>query len=381
MSIKEIPGARPYFGGKDKIATISNDIKKALETGQISLGRFTKEFETKTADLCSSKFALSVSSGGTALEIVFQSLDLNGGEVIVPTDTFVASANAVIKAGGKPVFANIDPDTLCLDPEDVIKRITSKTVGIVYVHMFGLIPQSFNIIKDHFNKNNLFIVEDAAHAHGATLNGIPAGSLGVAGCFSYYATKVLTSGEGGSITTNDQDIYNRLLSLRNHGKSISNNNYNLVSNNYRMPEISCIIASHQLSIIDEIIEARQKIAFKYCNKLKNSNGLSLLKDFIGNPNCSYWRFPVYLDEKINRDELQSSMMENHKIRITWMYEPLCHNQPVFKNYYNKNDDFSISENAMSRLICVPCYPGLTDDEIERVCSALKYELSNQGIEN
>ena len=217
--------------------------------------------------MCSSKFALSVSSGGTALEIVFQSLDLNGGEVIVPTDTFVASANAVIKAGGKPVFANIDPDTLCLDPEDVIKRVTSKTVGIVYVHMFGLIPQSFNIIKDYFKKNNLFIVEDA-HAHGATLNGIPAGSLGVAGCFSYYATKVLTSGEGGSITTNDQDIYNRLLSLRNHGKSISNNNYNLVSNNYRMPEISCIIASHQLSIIDEIIEARQKIAFKYCNKLK-----------------------------------------------------------------------------------------------------------------
>ena len=102
--------------------------------------------------MCSSKFALSVSSGGTALEIVFQSLDLNGGEVIVPTDTFVASANAVIKAGGKPVFANIDPDTLCLDPEDVIKRITSKTVGIVYVHMFGLIPQSFNIIKDYFKK-------------------------------------------------------------------------------------------------------------------------------------------------------------------------------------------------------------------------------------
>ena len=198
-----IPGAKPYFGGKKKIEEITQDIKQVLESGILSLGNYTKKFEKSMASYTNSKYGLAVSSGGSALELVLQSLDLNGAEVIIPTDTFVATANAVIRAAGVPIFADINKETLCLSLDDVKKRRTSKTTGIIYVHMFGLIPASFQKLRDYCNENNLFLIEDAAHAHGAKLNGELAGSLGTAACFSFYATKVLTSGEGGIVTTND----------------------------------------------------------------------------------------------------------------------------------------------------------------------------------
>ena len=220
------------------------------------------------ADYTKSRYGLAVSSGGSALELVLQSLDLNGAEVIVPTDTFVATANAVIKAGGIPVFADIEKESLCLCLDNVIKNKTSKTVGIIYVHMFGLIPASFQNIQNYCKENSLFLIEDAAHAHGSKFKGQLAGSLGTAACFSFFATKVLTSGEGGIVTTNDASLSDMIKSLRNHGRAKDSNLYDKVSNNYRMPEISCLIALHQLKIIDEILEKRRRIAYDYCSRLK-----------------------------------------------------------------------------------------------------------------
>tara|TARA_B100001250_G_C19728880_1_gene757441 strand:- start:181 stop:1311 length:1131 start_codon:yes stop_codon:yes gene_type:complete len=370
----EISGAKPYFGGSKNIEEITDDIKQIINSGILSSGPYTKDFERSMASITDSEYGLAVSSGGTALELVLQSLKLNGGEVIIPTDTFVATANAVIKAGGIPVFADVNEETLCLDPVDFIKRITSKTVGLIYVHMFGLVPPSFKKVRDFCNENKLFLVEDAAHAHGAKLNGESAGSLGIAACFSFYATKILTSGEGGIVTTNDEDLYHSIESLRNHGKAKNSNLYDKVSNNYRMSEINCLLAIHQLKIIDKILEMRRVIAKKYCSILDNLKGIKLLDGFLNNADCSYWRFPLYLDSQIDRLDLQDKMMENHKVRITWMYEPLCHLQPVFKTYIKGENELPVAEKCISRLICLPCYPGLNDNEIERICSGLEVEL-------
>ena len=372
-----IPGAKPYFGNEKKIDEISKDIKQVLESGILSSGRYTKEFESIMATLTNSEYGLAVSSGGAALELVLESLDLNGGEVIVPTDTFVATANAVIRAGGIPVFADIDEKTLCLSFGDVIKRKTSKTVGVIFVHMFGLIPPSFKKVRDFCSVNNLFLVEDAAHAHGAKIDDELAGSLGTAACFSFYATKVLTTGEGGIVTTNNKKLYHSIQSLRNHGRAKNSNLYDKVSNNYRMSEISCLLGLHQLEILNQIVDRRREIAFRYCSRLRDLKGLNLLDGFINNSDCSYWRFPVYLENFNDREELQNNMMENHKVRITWMYEPLCHMQPVFNNFVKKRSKLPIAEKSITKLICLPCYTGLTDNDIDRICIGLEEKINKQ----
>ncbi len=373
--MKEISGAKPYFGGTEKIDEITNDIKRILKSGNLSLGNYTTEFEDRMLDLTGGKFSLSVSSGGTALELTLQSMNLKGAEVIVPTDTFVATANAVIRAGGIPVFCDINKNTLCIDPNDLSARISPKTAGVIYVHMFGLVPKSFLKVRELCKANGIFLIEDAAHAHGSKLGDENAGNLADAGCFSFYATKILTSGEGGIITTNNENQYKLLKSLRNHGRKDGSNLYDKVSNNYRMSELSCLLALHQIKLIDEIIRIRHELAFQYSKNLLDIDGIKLLDEFIDNSDCSYWRYPIYIDDKIDRLELQFRMMENHKVRITWMYDPLCHMQPVFKKFIINNKKLNIAERYIKKLVCLPCYPSLSREDIARVCSGLKLEIN------
>ena len=370
-----ILGAKPYFGEKQKSDQILNGIRGILDSGMLTQGAYVKKFEECMVDLTGAKHALAISSGGAALELVLTSLDLNGREVIVPTDTFVATANAVIRAGGRPVFADIEEETLCLDPDDLPNRISSSTAGVIYVHMFGLIPPSFRSIRDFCDENGLFLVEDAAHAHGTKFNGESAGSLGTAACFSFYATKIATTGEGGMVTTDSEDIYKSIQSLRDHGKSADSTLFDKVSNNYRLPEISSLLGLEQLSILEENVNRRREIAEQYRSRLKKVNGVRLLRGFWDN-NCSYWRFPLYLEGVVDRLELQKRMKENHKVRITWMYEPLCHMQPVFSEYVDKSTTLMVAEKSMSKLICLPCYPGLKDSDVDRICSGLEMEINN-----
>ena len=379
--MNEIVGAKPFFGGKKRIDKILKNIEQVLESGNLSLGDYTKSFEERMTELVGGKYAVSVSSGGSALELTLQSLNLNGREVIVPTDTFVATANAVIKAGGIPVFADINKENLCLDPNSALHLVSDKTAGIIYVHMFGLIPKSFLKVREICQSNDLFLIEDSAHAHGSKLGKENAGNLADAGCFSFYATKILTSGEGGAITTNDKKLYDSLISLRNHGRKLGSNLYDRVSNNYRMPEISCLLAFHQLEIIDDIIKSRRNIASQYSGELTDVDGLEILNEFNGNNDCSYWRYPIYIDERLDRQELQNRMMKNHKICITWMYEPLCHMQPVFKEFVSSNYKLDEAEECIKRLVCIPCYPDLSKEDVSRVCSGIKDELGKMKVKN
>ncbi len=371
---KMIPGVKPYFGEKQEYDRIHGGITKILDSGILTQGTYVKKFEECMIDLTGSQYALAVSSGGTALELVLRSLDLNGREVIVPTDTFVATANAVIRAGGEPVFADIEEETLCLDYDDLLKRISSRTAGVIYVHMFGLIPPSFQSIRDFCDNNNIFLIEDAAHAHGTKFNGESAGSLGTAACFSFYATKIVTTGEGGMVTTDSKDIYESIQSLRDHGRSADSTFFDKVSNNYRLPEISSLLGLEQLSILQENVNRRREIAEQYRSRLMSVNGLRLLRGFLGS-DCSYWRFPLYLEGGVDRLDLQNGMNKNHKVRITWMYEPLCHLQPVFNKFFVKGTRLPTAEKCMSELICLPCYPDLKDGDIDRICSGLEREIN------
>jgi perosamine synthetase len=364
-----IPAIKPYFG--KYLQNIVEDIKLCLESGELTQGHYLSEFEAEMKNISGTEYAVGVSSGGTALELVLKAIDIEDKEVIVPTDTFIATASSVIQAGGKPVFADIKKETLCMDIEDVLRKITDKTAGIIMVHMFGLIDPDLEKIKRVCSDKGLFLIEDAAHAHGASIDGKKAGNLGIAGCFSFYATKIATTGEGGMITTNDRKMYEQILRLRNHGKSLTEPVHEIISNNYRLPEIPSIIGIYQLKILDENIKRRNSIANMYYNELGNTAGLQLLPKYENVVN-SYWRFPVLLDKNIDRILLQDRLYKNHQIRITWMYEPLCHLQPVYSKMYGyKNGDFPVAEDCMRRLICLPCYLGLSDESVGIVIEGIK----------
>lgn len=357
MIKNEIQGAAPWFKNQEKI--ILSEINEVLSTGQLVNGKHVKNFENEIKNMANTKYSLAVNSGGTALELALLALDVKNKEVILPAQTFIASANSIIRAGGKPVFADIEINTNCLDPEDVKKRINENTVGIMFVHMFGLLPHSLFEIKNICDEYNLFLIEDAAHAHGASLNGKFAGSIGDVGCFSFFATKIVTTGEGGAITTNRKDIFEKVKSLHNHGRSSNGLLFDLAGNNFRIPEISCILGIHQLKRLDEILSHKRKIAKIYFNGLSLISHIKPLVEVQDNSN-SYWRFPAHLNDSINRIKFQEYMMDDFKIRITWMYEPLCHQQPIFNS--QSNICLPNSEWSIKRLINLPIHMNVSEKD-------------------
>jgi dTDP-4-amino-4,6-dideoxygalactose transaminase len=370
-----ITGAQPYFGGA--LDDILGDIRLALESGVLSQGPKLAEFERLVAASVGSRYALGVSSGGTALELALKAMNVAGGEVIVPTNTFVASASSVILAGGKPVFCDIRRETLCFDPAAVERALSPRTVAVMPVHMFGLVPPDIEWLRRFCADRRLLLIEDASHAHGATWSGLKAGSLGNAGCFSFFATKVVTTGEGGVITTSDSALNDAVLRLRNHGKSLSDAVFEIPSNNYRLAEIPAILGIHQMGMLDAIVARRRAIAARYRDALAGLPGLQLLPEF---PACghSYWRFPAYLAPGIDRVAFQNRMFEHWGVRVTWMYEPLCHLQPAYQGLGQGPGSFPMAEECMGRLVCLPTHGGVSDEDVERVCRGVKQELLQSG---
>jgi perosamine synthetase len=218
--MKKILGAEPFYFNQEK--EIIKKIGEIIISGQLSSGKFVKMFEKKFSDFFGSKYSIAVNSGGTGLELALEALNIKGKEVLMPTQTFIATPNSVVRAGGKPIFCDIDRNTGCLNPEDVLKKISKKTAGIIFVPMFGIMPQSIIKIKKICKEKGIFLMEDAAHAHGASINNKKAGVIGDISVFSFYATKILTTGEGGMIVTNNRKLNEKCLILRNHGRSLKN---------------------------------------------------------------------------------------------------------------------------------------------------------------
>ncbi len=374
---REIPGAQPHFFGCDE--EILRDIAVVLKSGMLTQGRFLEKFETSFASMVGSKFGVGVNSGGAALELIFKAIGVKGKKVIVPTNTFVATPASVIQAGGDVIFADIEEDTLCLDPEDVAKRLTPDTVAIVIVHMFGMVSAGIEKLQKICQERDIFLIEDAAHAHGASYKGVCAGMLGAAAAFSFFGTKILTTGEGGVVTTNNQALYRSLLKLRNHGRILGDEEFDMVSNNYRLSEIPAILGCHQVDFLGENVSHRRKVADRYCAGLQENKQLRLLVP-PSETRHSYWRFPIYVNESIDRNQFQKIISEKYKIRLTWMYDPLCHLQPIYKDMYKTRlGDFPVAEKCMARLICLPCHMGVSLQDVDDICYAVRSCLSEVCI--
>jgi len=369
MYLKKITGAQPFFFNKKKI---TNDFNNIIKSGELSNGIYSEKFEQLFNKTIDTKFSVSVNSGGTALEIALESLNIKNKEVIVPTQTFIASANSVVRAGGMPVFCDIDKKTGCANLETIKKKITKKTAGVVFVYMFGIIPYSILEIKRFCKKNNIFLLEDAAHAHGASIKGHKAGSIGDISTFSFYSTKILTSGEGGIISTNNKKLYEKCKIIRNHGKDLRKNLFIYPGNNFRLSEIQCMLAYHQLRFIKKFINHRNKIAKIYYQNLKNCKFLEFVQLHPKATN-SFWRYPLYLLKK-NRIKLQKALLNRHNIRITWMYEPLCHQQPIYKKIKQKK--LLVAEKAIKQLLNLPTHYSVNEKDAKKISQNLLKEINN-----
>ena len=378
-----IPILRIPFTVED-LSFVQRRIGEVLKSGQLAMGKYVAEFEKGFSDFVGTKYAIGVNSGTSALEICLRAIDVRDSTVIVPTNTFMATATSVIHAGGKVIFSDVLKEDLCMDPEGLNEKIQKNTKAVILVHIGGIITAQLKAIQEICEDYKLLLIEDAAHAHGSTIDGKKSGTLGIAGAFSFYPTKVLTCGEGGMITTDDEAIYNKALMLRDHGKPDHRfNTHTEFGYNWRLSEIHAVIGLEQMNKIEWILSERRRVARIYDEKLRDAEGIELIK-ISTNVKSSYYKYIVYLEEVVNRDYVKNKMKDEYGIELTGeVYADPCHSQPVFKKYpemmLNKEGDkFLGAEYVCNRHICLPLYPGLSEEEVNYVVESLKSVVVKGG---
>lgn len=286
-------------------------VMDAVKSGWVSsLGKYIEIFEQNFAKYVGTKYALTVCNGTTALHLALVSLGIKkGDEVIVPDLTFVATANAVVYTGAKPIFADIDPQTWCIDPEDVRIKITPKTKAIIPVHLYGH-PADIDTINEIAKENALYVIEDAAEAHGAEYKGKKVGSIGTCGIFSFYGNKIITTGEGGMLTTNDEKLYKRAKFLKDHAMSIEKRYWHPeVGYNYRMTNIQAALGLAQLERIEDLIKQKKGV-FELYKDCLNIEGIVLNQQKEWAKNV-YWMVCILVNDSVgvSRDELMKRLRE------------------------------------------------------------------------
>jgi len=367
----KIPAAKIYFPEEDR-KELLRQIDEILASGQLTLGKYTKEFEERFAAYVGTKYAIAVNSGTSALEISLRALDVKGHSVIVPTNTFFATPASVIHAGGEVIFADVT-ENLCIDPESVKKNIRKDTKGIIVVHIGGIVAPQIKEIKEICEDHGLFLIEDAAHAHGSTLDGKKAGSFGDAAAFSFYPTKVMTSGEGGMITTDDEKIYRRALVFRDQGKAGFYGNVHVeMGYNWRMSEIHAAIGLSQFARLEEFIEDRRRIAKVYDEELKKIDKVTPIK-IPPNVKSNYYKYVALLDDGIDRADIKKELKEKYSVNLSGeVYELPCHLQPIFKDLYGfKGGEFPVAEDICKRQICLPVFATMTEEQAKYVIDSLR----------
>jgi len=369
----KVPYFQPWISENDKA-----NVLKSLKNRWLTNGPFLSKFESNFKHYVNSKYALGVGSATHALHLAIRTLGIGpGDEVIVPTFTFAASANSVLYCGAKVILVDIDPETFTISIDSIQKHISKKTKAIIPVHYGG---QSCDMDKltSLAKSKNLFVVEDCAHALGSKFGKLMCGTIGEMGCFSFYPTKVITTGEGGMITTNKNTYYKKMKQLRSQGMDISPNQrekllkwkYDIVDlgYNYRLDEIRSSLGVSQLNRINKINSMRIKIAKEYNKLLKNTKGISL-PVVKSNRNHIFHLYSIKIEKEyhLTRDELFVKLSKKN-IGTSVQYFPL-HLMSYNKNKYTKSN-FPNANKIKDQILCLPIFPTMTQKQIEYVASNL-----------
>jgi perosamine synthetase len=370
----KVSGVPISFPDDDRRA-ILEAIDGILTSGKLTLGPHTEAFEQDYAKMIGVRHVIAVNSGTSALEIILRALDAAGKDVVVPTNTFFATPAAVLHAGARVVFADVDPATLTPDARRLEAAITPNTAGVIVVHIGGGVAPDIENIVALCKRRGLWLVEDAAHAQGATYGGRAAGTFGIASAFSFYPTKVMTSGEGGMIATDDSRLRDEALIYRDQGKaSFTANIHTRLGYNWRMSELHAVLGKSQLGRLPEFIDARRKIAAVYdAGLVEHPRIAPMLEPAAGVGN--YYKYVAFLREPIDRAALKTKLRERYGVPLTGeVYELPCHAQPVFAPFVSGR--FLDAERACASHICLPMSPRMTADEAEYVVASLKAALED-----
>lgn len=361
------------FSAQDRLEILRR-IDQSLQDGSLTLGPQTREFEKAFALRHDVPHAIAVSSGTSALEIIFRILAVKDREVVIPTNTFFATAAAAVHAGGIPRLADISPDTLALSPETLEAALTPLTAVVVLVHIGGFITPEIDAIRSICDRRGIALVEDAAHAHGASFQGRAAGTFGHAAAFSFYPTKVMTSGEGGMITTGDEELRNEAMVYRDQGKAgFLGGDHVRMGYAWRMSELHAAVGLVHLSRLNEAIVTRRRVAARYDEALAGLSGcrpLSIPSTSISN----FYKYVVLLNPGIDRAELKRELSELTGVSLSGeVYASPLHRQPIFADL--DGDLFPVADDVCARHICLPVHSDMSDDEADYVVESLASVLA------
>ena len=358
-----IPWAKPnYHGYEEKF------VRQALKSTWISDGSFIRNFEKKFSNYINSNFAISVSNGTTAIHLAYLALGLKrGDEIIIPGFGYLAAANIALQMGIKPVFADVDLKTFCVNEVNIKKKITSKTKLIVVIHTYGNVcdlKPIINIAK----KKNIPVLEDSAESFGSKYYGKQTGSIGDIGTFSFQATKTITTGEGGMIVTKMNKYFiDRLKAYRNHGVKVTRYYHHLPGHNFRLTNVQAAIGYAQLKKFSKIIKERKRIYGCYRKLFENVKGLDM-QFFSPKIKPVVWTFALVLNPKyfLPRDLIMKKMKKKGIETRNGFYSPS--RLPIYKKYKTKHLKNS---NILSKnVICLPFFTSLKEKEIKYIAKTL-----------
>lgn len=346
--------------GKEEISAVTSILKNGALTSAANLGgKHVQDFEKSVASFVNSKYAIAVNSGTAALQAALYALDIKkGDEVLVPSFTFVATANAVVSTGAKPVFVDILKENFTIDPDDLEKKITKKTRAIIPVHLYGNVA-IIERLSEISKKYNIPIIEDSAQSLGSTYKEKYTGTFFEMGCYSMYPAKVMTAGEGGFVVTNNKNLRDKLLMIRNHGM-VHGYDTRIFGLNLRLPEINAAIATVQMKKLPNFLKSRRNNA-KLLSKL-----LSDLKVILPierkNENVNWYLYTISSDK---RDKLLKKLNEKG-IGAASYYPTPIHKTP----FYKSKTKLSVTDWASSHVLSLPIHPGVTQKNIEFIAKTM-----------
>ena len=361
-----IPVAEPRLDGNE-----FKYLKDCVKSGWISsIGEYITRFEKEFSDYIGTKYGIATSSGTAALHLALVSLGIGPkDEVIVPTLSFIATANSVAYTGATPVFVDSEKETWNIDPEDIKKHITDRTKAIIPVHLYGH-PADMDPILELAEKHSLHVIEDAAEAHGAEYKKRKVGSLGIVGCYSFYGNKIVTSGEGGMITTNNEKLAEMIMMLRDHAMSKTKRYWHpMIGYNYRMTNMQAAVGLAQVERIEHHITAKRNNAEMYNNLLKDVPNITPPPEMKWARNV-FWMYSVLVDN-VDRDKLMVTLREKG-IDTRPFFHPM-HTQPPYQDH--TDEDLKVACDLAARGLSLPSGTTLKRKQIKYICETLAEALS------
>ena len=362
-----IPVCEPTLGGNEM-----KYVQQAIETNWISsAGRFIRDFEARFAEICGVKYGIACANGTVAMHLAMATLGLEpSDEVIIPTFTMIATANAVTYCGATPVLVDMEPGYWQMDLNQVEARITPRTKAIVPVHIYGH-PTDMDPLMALAEKHGIMVIEDAAEAHGAEYKGRRTGGLGHAAGFSFYGNKIITTGEGGMVTTNDRELAQLAWNLRDHAFSHERHFWHkFVGFNYRMTNLQAAVGLAQVEQLDGFVAARRRNAAEYNCRLHGIPGIRTPAEAPWAKNV-YWMYGIMVDEAaygMGRDALRR-VLADHGIETRTFFIPM-HCQPVYWQQF-KGERYPVAEDLCKRGFYLPSASSLSIDEIEYVADVIR----------